>query len=214
MSEPGGNTTPEHPYWVAEFIGDVAVVNGKVWPKIKVEPKKLSLPLPQRLQLGGLQPQVANAGIRQPEAACGKRVRIIWVIGTDGGYLDTPATAHEAGLNYAGRHGHGRTRGRQTGDLSPVSATRSSSTSSAYAPGTTLEMRNDAWNPYPFGDAPPIPQIMQFEVRSPMADASRRSSRGSNFDPATMSPRVRSHRRSETAHGETGRPPTAHPQRG
>ncbi len=50
-------------------------------------------------------------------------------------------------------------------------------------------MRNDAWNPYPFGDAPPISEIMQFEVVASAADATA-GLKGTNFDPATMSPRA------------------------
>ena len=38
------------PEWVPEFFGDVALVNGKIWPKLDVEPRKYRIHLPERLQ--------------------------------------------------------------------------------------------------------------------------------------------------------------------
>ncbi len=109
MSEPGGNTTPEHPYWVAEFIGDVAVVNGKVWPKLKVEAKKYRF-----LFLNGSNSVGYNLWIEDPAGAAANPD--LWVIGTDGGFLDTPAHGLRGGPQLRGRCGHRRPCRRQTGD--------------------------------------------------------------------------------------------------
>jgi len=32
--------TPDHPIWISDYFGDVAVVNGKIYPFLQVEPKK------------------------------------------------------------------------------------------------------------------------------------------------------------------------------
>ena len=179
LSDPLGNTTAEHPFWVAEFIGDVAVVNGKVWPKLKVEAKKYRF-----LFLNGSNSVGYNLWLEDPAAVAANPA--LWVIGTDGGFLDVPARAYDPGLN--------QVNGEPTGDvvgaklvLLPGERYEVIIDFSAYEPGTTFEMRNDAWNPYPFGDAPPIPQIMQFEVVAANPTAGLKAT---SFDPTTMSPRV------------------------
>jgi spore coat protein A, manganese oxidase len=37
---PSTGVTPVHPIWVPMFFGDIALVNGKVWPYLEVEPRK------------------------------------------------------------------------------------------------------------------------------------------------------------------------------
>lgn len=73
---------PEHPYWVPEFVGDTIVVNGKAWPYLDVNQQRYrfyaingsnSRPFDMYLQ-------DQNTGIKYP----------MWVISTDGGYLDQP----------------------------------------------------------------------------------------------------------------------------
>lgn len=180
FSGPGGNTTPEHPFWVAEFIGDVAVVNGKVWPKLKVEAKKYRF-----LFLNGSNSVGYNLWLEDPSAVATNPA--LWVIGTDGGFLDTPAPAFDPGFNQV----DGAPTGEPVGNklvLLPGERYEVIIDFSAYAPGTTFEMRNDAWNPYPFGDASPIAEIMQFEVvENGMGTAGLNPT---DFDPTTMSPRV------------------------
>ncbi len=181
MSEPGGNTTPEHPFWVAEFIGDVAVVNGKAWPKLKVEPKKYRF-----LFLNGSNSVGYNLWIEDSDTAAAGPP--LWVIGTDGGFLDKPATAFEAGLNYADDVATGGPVGAKLVIL-PGERYEVVVDFTGIAAGTQLTMRNDAWNPYPFGDAPPISEIMQFEVVAAAAEATA-GLKATNFDPKTMSPRA------------------------
>ncbi len=183
LSGPGGNTTPEHPYWVAEFIGDVAVVNGKAWPRMKVEPKRYRFLFLNGSNSVGYNLQVATPGTANPDGSFtyGTKGPDIWVIGTDGGYLNAPAKAHEPGFNPQDPNG------AIVGDklvLLPGERYEVIIDFTDYA-GQMLELQNDAWNPYPFGDAPPIAQIMQFQVKS------KAKSPGIVYDPATgASPRV------------------------
>ena len=76
-----GATNPEHPYWTPEFIGDIIVVNGKVWPFRSSNPSA-TFPVPEWLQC----PRLMRCSWWTP---CRKTLARLWVIGTDGGYLDT-----------------------------------------------------------------------------------------------------------------------------
>jgi len=185
MSGPGGNTTTEHPYWVAEFIGDVAVVNGAVWPKMKVEPKRYRFLFLNGSNSVGYNLQVATPGTANLDGTFtyGAKGPDMWVIGTDGGYLDTPAKAFEPGGNPQNDVVTGIVGDKLV--LLPGERYEVIIDFTNYA-GQILEMQNDAWNPYPFGDAPPIHQIMQFEVKS------KAKSAGVEFDPSVpgASPRV------------------------
>ena len=74
---------PEHPYWVPEFEGDVIVVNGKAWPKFDVQEKRYRF-----LFLNGSNARTYEMFLVDPiTGAAGPNM---WVIGTDGGYLDKP----------------------------------------------------------------------------------------------------------------------------
>jgi spore coat protein A, manganese oxidase len=79
---PNTGINPEHPYWVPEFVGDTIVVNGKAWPYLNVNQQRYLF-----YAINGsnsrpydmfLQDQVS--GVKYP----------MWIIATDGGYLDTP----------------------------------------------------------------------------------------------------------------------------
>jgi spore coat protein A, manganese oxidase len=74
---------PEHPYWVPEFIGDVICVNGKVWPYKTVEPKRYTC-----LFVNGSNARGYQMFLVDPVS--GNFGPPLWVIGTDGGYLDKP----------------------------------------------------------------------------------------------------------------------------
>jgi len=68
---------PEHPYWSPEVVGDTIGVNGQAWPFLNVEAKRYRF-----LFLNG-----SNARTYELSIPNGPP---FWVIGTDGGYLDTP----------------------------------------------------------------------------------------------------------------------------
>ncbi|HEY9207047.1 MAG TPA: multicopper oxidase domain-containing protein [Candidatus Methanoperedens sp.] len=80
---PNVGINPEHPYWIPEFVGDTIVVNGKVWPYMNVDQQRYRFYMingsnsrPYEMFLQDL-----TSGIKGPR---------MWVIATDGGYLDAP----------------------------------------------------------------------------------------------------------------------------
>jgi spore coat protein A, manganese oxidase len=145
QSDSAGNilwaTNPEHPYWTPEFLGDVIVVNGKAWPNLTVEPKRYRFWL-----INGSNARTYELFLSDP-----LNVAVppnMYVIATDGGYLDTaamtkklvimPGERYEVIIDFAG-----------------------------LAAGTKLIMRNTAKSPYPAGVAPQgatTGQVMQFTV--------------------------------------------------
>ncbi len=72
-----------HPYWVPEFVGDTIVVNGKVWPYTNVDRQRYRF-------------YVINGSNSRPydmflqDLTTGVKGPRMWVIATDGGYLDAP----------------------------------------------------------------------------------------------------------------------------
>ena len=82
---------PEHPYWVPEFYGDVNVVNGKSWPFMDVEQKRYTF-----LFINGSNARTYELSLTDP--ASGNPGPPMWVIGTDGGYLDVPVRINPAGV--------------------------------------------------------------------------------------------------------------------
>ena len=80
---PNVGINPEHPYWVPEFVGDTIVVNGKVWPYMNVHQQRYRFFLidgsssrPYDMFLQDL-----TSKVKGPR---------MWVIATEGGYLDSP----------------------------------------------------------------------------------------------------------------------------
>lgn len=91
-----------HPYWNGEFFGDFIVVNGKTWPFLNVEPRRYRFRL-----LNGSNARVYDIRLDDtttpvippvfpPVYPAGPP---IYVIGTDGGLLDTPAITSSTDLN-------------------------------------------------------------------------------------------------------------------
>lgn len=80
---PNIGINPEHPYWVPEFVGDTIVVNGKVWPYLNVDQQRYRFYL-------------INGSNSRPydmfliDLVTNTKGPRMWVIATDGGYLDTP----------------------------------------------------------------------------------------------------------------------------
>jgi FtsP/CotA-like multicopper oxidase with cupredoxin domain len=74
---------PEHPYWVPEFVGDTILVNGKTWPYMKVEPKRYTF-----MFVNGSNARTYEMTLTDPVS--GNPGPALWVICTDGGYLDKP----------------------------------------------------------------------------------------------------------------------------
>jgi FtsP/CotA-like multicopper oxidase with cupredoxin domain len=171
-------SNPEHPYWVPEFIGDVICVNGKAWPYLQVAPKRYTF-----LLLNGSNARSYEMALVDPVS--GNSGPALWVIGTDGGYLDKPVQVGPAAGNNNKLVIMSGERylviidfaGYQAGVIGPNGLPYS---------GNWL-LKNTAKAPYPGGVAPQggtTGQIMQFRVvGTPGTDTS--------FNPATLGATLR-----------------------
>lgn len=153
---------PEHPYWVPEFVGDVIVVNGKAWPYLNVQPKRYRF-----LILNGSNARTYELFLINPVTKT--MGPPMWVIATDGGYLDIPVKIDPA---------LGQKLVIQAGERYEVIIDFS-----GYQ-NTILLMRNTGRTPYPKGTAPngnTTGRIIQFRVGpGPVLDTS--------YDPASGIP--------------------------
>lgn len=71
----------DHP-WIEMFEGNIAVVNGKAWPYLNVEPRRYRLRL--------LNGSNSRAYTLQLQTTSGSAGPVFWQIGTDGGLLNKP----------------------------------------------------------------------------------------------------------------------------
>ncbi|MGE5188451.1 MAG: multicopper oxidase family protein [Gemmatimonadota bacterium] len=136
---------PDHPYWVPEFVGDAVVINGKAWPYHAVQPKRYLFWF-----LNGSNARTYEMFLVNPVTkAMGPP---LYVIGTDGGYLDKPVKIDPA---------LGQKLVMQPGERYLVII------DFVGFGGTNLILRNTGRTPYPKG-APPkgtsVGQLMQFRV--------------------------------------------------
>ncbi len=125
---------PQHPYWVPDFFGDTIVVNGKAWPYLEIEPKRYRF-----LFINASHSRIYDLNLGVP----------MWIIATDGGYLDKPVRIdhlpitsgerYEVIIDFADHAGH------------------------------NMVLTNSAAAPYPNG-TPPNPatlgNVMQFRIAS------------------------------------------------
>jgi len=149
---------PEHPFWNPEFIGDTIAVNGKVWPFVNVQPKRYRFLFLNGSNARTYELFLVDTATKLPGPP-------MWVIGTDGGYVDSPQLIDPA----------------LGGKLVIMPGERYEVIMDFAAfPNATLLMRNTGRTPYPGGPPPngsTLGQIMQFRVGpGPVADAS--------YDPA------------------------------
>ena len=125
---------PEHPYWVPEFVGDTIVVNGKAWPFLNVAAKRYRF-----LFLNG-----SNARAYELSLPGGPAM---YVIGTDGGYLNKPVRVTKLVMMPGERY-------EVIMDFKGLT-------------GKKLILNNKARTPYPKGDSADgetVGRIMQFRV--------------------------------------------------
>jgi spore coat protein A len=80
---PNVGINPEHPYWLPEFVGDVIIVNGKVWPYLNVDRQRYRFYV-----INGSNSVAYDLWLQ--DLASGVKGPSMWVIATDGGYLDAP----------------------------------------------------------------------------------------------------------------------------
>jgi FtsP/CotA-like multicopper oxidase with cupredoxin domain len=162
---------PQHPYWVPEFVGDVIVVNGKSWPYLNVQPRRYTFLFINGSNARTYELSLTDQVSKNPGPP-------LWVIGTDGGYLDAPVKIdpNDAANNKLAMMSGERYwvivdfAGYEAGVIGPNRQPYS---------GNWL-LTNNAKTPYPAGAAPrgsTVGRIMQFRV------AGARGNDGS-FNPA------------------------------
>jgi len=122
---PNIGLNPEHPFWVPEFVGDVIVVNGKSWPFLDVQAG-------QKYRFLFLNGSNARAYQLQFKVQGKGTAPLMWVIGTDGGYLDHPVQIAQLTIMPGERYD-------VIVDFTNVAA------------GTTLLLTNSARTPFPGG---------------------------------------------------------------
>jgi spore coat protein A len=156
-------TNPDHPYWNPEFVGDTIVVSGKVWPYLNVEPKRYRF-----LFINGSNARTYEMFLIDPlKVATPPR---LYVIGTDGGYLDAPVLAKKLVMMPGERYS-------VIVDFAGV------------PPGTNLVLKNTAKTPFPGGTSPQgatTGQIMQFRVG--VCASGNCGAADTSYDPALGTP--------------------------
>jgi spore coat protein A len=165
---PNIGLNPEHPFWVPEFVGDTIVVNGKVWPFKAVDRQRYTL-----LFLNGSNARFYDMFFIDPVS--GVKGPPMYVISTDGGYLDNPvlidpnATGRQtkAGIAKSLIVGPGE---RYEAIVDFNDATWLANLTAFYGtlPATvSLHLRNNARTPFPGGAPAPnstTGRIMEFRV--------------------------------------------------
>ena len=79
---PNIGVNAEHPYWVPEFVGDTIVVNGKAWPYLNVDRQRYLF-----YAINGSNSRLYDMFLQDQDTHLKYPM---WVIATDGGYLDAP----------------------------------------------------------------------------------------------------------------------------
>lgn len=140
---PSDGINPDvHPYWMPEFFGNTIMVNGLVWPNMNVDRGQYRFRL-----LDGSNARFYTLSF--------SNLMPFTVIGTDGGYLRSPAPVTQLTMAPGERYDI-------LVDFSNL------------APGTTVLLKNTAKAPFPTGTPPQgatVGQIMQFTVTSGLGPA-------------------------------------------
>ena len=170
---PNTPINPDHPFWVPEFVGDTIVVNGKVWPTIGTK----TAPIPSKryrfLFLNGSNARTYDLFL--VDMVTGKMGPPMWIIGTDGGYLDAPVKIDPNGLGM-------KKLLMMPGERYDVIIDFNDPAWRAANPAFSgqLVLRNTAKTPFPNGAYPTtttIGQIVKLFIGAPVADTS--------YDPAS-----------------------------
>lgn len=151
-----------HPFWIPEFIGDVAIVNGAPWPVLQVEPRRYLFRL-----LDGANARMWD--LTFGDTTAGESQPPVYVIGDDDNYLDAPAPVSKVFIAPG-------QRSYVIVDFSKVPF------------GSNVTMTNDAPVPFPSGlspvpftvggvqfpaDQPQMHNVMQFQVTVPLKKADK-----------------------------------------
>ncbi|MBW8382272.1 MAG: multicopper oxidase domain-containing protein, partial [Youngiibacter sp.] len=166
---PSIGINPEHPYWVPEFVGDTIVVNGKAWPYLNVDQQGYRF-----FAINGSNSRPYNMFLQDLTS---KIKYPMWVISTDGGYLDKPVLIDPNANAAQVRAGAQKRLMMMPGERYEIIIDFA-----GIPAGTNIVLRNDAptvdGNPKASLDG----RIMQFRVtaNAPATDMS--------YDPSTLEP--------------------------
>jgi spore coat protein A len=134
-----GNAMSDHPVWVTEFFGNIALVNGKVWPFLEVEARKYRFRI-----LNGSNTRFLSLHLFLQQSS----TEITFTqIGSEGGLLPEPVLIPD----------------QQDLTLAPAERADVIVDFAPYA-GQSIVMKNDATN-----GATLLPEIMQFRVTLPLS---------------------------------------------
>jgi spore coat protein A, manganese oxidase len=139
-----GVAPPIPPIWIPEFFGDTALVNGKVFPYLDVEPRRYRFRMLNACNARFLHMTLANSHDSH-------ETLIFNQIGADQGFLPRPVALGDLLMGPAERY-----------DI-VIDFTGKA--------GKSFTLLNDAPAPFPGGGAADMPQIMQFRVRLPLSHA-------------------------------------------
>jgi spore coat protein A, manganese oxidase len=159
MFYPTQGVTQEHPQWVPEFFGDVAVVNAKIWPFVDVEPRRYRLRI-----VNGSQSRFYN--LRFADEQSGQELPFTQ-IGTDGGFLRSPVTMTSLLIAPGER-----------ADLIVDFAGRRD---------RSFIITNNARAPYPMGGRATLSQLLKIRVSLPLRSEDR-TTPGPNLQLPTVAP--------------------------
>ncbi len=168
---------PQHPYWVPEFLGDTIVVNGKTWPTVGTALQPLEAKRYRFLFLNGSNARTYELFLTDPITKVSGPP--MWVIGTDGGYLDTPVKIDP---NAVANNKLVIMPGERYDVIIDFNDPAWRALNPAFS--GSLIMRNTGRSPYPKGASPQgstIGQIVQIFVGAPPAA-------DSSYNPATLTP--------------------------
>jgi spore coat protein A len=175
---PNLGINPEHPFWIPEFVGDTIVVNGKVWPTFGTAQAPKPAKRYRFLFLNGSNARAYELFFVDPVTKA--EGPPMWVIGTDGGYLDTPQKIDPNAAKPAPTK-----LVLMPGERYDVIVDFADPTWLAANPNFsgTLLLRNTGSTPYPKGPPPQgstLGQVMKFFIGAPVTDNS--------YDPASGIP--------------------------
>jgi spore coat protein A len=137
---PDKGVTSKHPIWVPNVFGNIALVNGKVWPFLEVEPRKYRFRI-----LNGSNSRFYNLRLTSKH-----HKQHFTQIGSDGGFLPAPVTLDELLI--------------APGERADVII------DFAKHKGEHIVLTNDAPSPFPAGETTSLPEIMQFRVSKPLSE--------------------------------------------
>jgi len=169
---PNVGLNPEHRYWVPEFVGDVICVNGRAWPYLTVDQKRYRF-----FFLDGSNARFYDMFLIDPVS--GVKGPPMYVIGTDGGYLNNPVLIDPNATGRQTKAGTAKSLVMGPGERYDVlidfgDATWLAQISAAYAAmgmpvpdPLRLQLRNNAKTPFPGGAPAPnsiTGRVMEFRV--------------------------------------------------